>query len=256
MNSVTNTMDNNDAAERMKVSPVRFHIPYVRLSSFFPITLSQFESFKLGGPASTTTTTILKPTHRHVRSRSRNLSVSSSFSLPARPTDVPPVSSTSSGQPGAPANLSPVPSSKRNSHHRRRSSVSTRHESADLMGVSVANLPLSVSDDNINLGDKDSVRRRALWALEGKSDLNAFSKVEIPDIGTPELSAKKFEFCTCQLTITNLILLLITRYSYQAFLPCDWIHIRKCGRKARFVWETPYRFDLFKGAAPHACRGG
>ena len=254
MNSVTNTMDNNDTAERMRVSLVRFHIPYVRLSSLFPVTLSQFESFKLGGPASTTTNTTLKPTHRHVRSRSRNLSVSSSFSLPARPADVPAVSSTSSGQPGAPANLSPA--SKRNSHHRRRSSVSTRHESADLMGVSVANLPLSVSDDNINLGDKDSVRRRALWALEGKSDPNAFSKVEIPDIGAPELSAKKFEFCTCRLTMTDLILLLITRYSHQAILPCHWIHIRKCGWKARFVRETPYCFDLFKGAAPHACRGG
>ena len=58
------------------------------------------------------------------------------------------------------------------------------------MGVSVANLPLSVSDDNINLGDKDSVRRRALWALEGKPDLNTFSKVEIPDISTPELSGE------------------------------------------------------------------
>ena len=164
----------------------------------------QFESFKLGGPANTTT----NAAHRHARSHSRNISVSSTFSLPARPADVSPVSQTFSGQPGAPATLSSVPSSKRNSHHRRRSSVSTRHESADLMGVSVANLPLSVSDDNINLGDKDSVRRRALWALEGKSDVNAFSKVEIPDIGTPELSTKKFEFCAWRCPITNPTLLL------------------------------------------------
>ncbi|KAF9649303.1 hypothetical protein BDM02DRAFT_3128405 [Thelephora ganbajun] len=57
----------------------------------------------------------------------------------------------------------------------------------------LTNLPLSVSDDNINLGDKDSVRRRALWALEGKQDLNIFSRVEIPDISTPELP-KKFDF--------------------------------------------------------------
>ena len=165
----------------------------------------QFESFKLGGPASTTTNPILKPTHRHVRSRSRNLSISSSVSLPPPSTDVSPVQSTFPGQPGASANLSPVPSSKHNSHHRRRSSVSTRHESADLMGVSVANLPLSVSDDNINLGDRDSVRRRALWALEGKSDISTFSKVEIPDISTPELS-KKFDFCMCPLLLIHPII--------------------------------------------------
>jgi hypothetical protein len=61
-----------------------------------------------------------------------------------------------------------------------------------MMGISVTDLPLSLSDDNINLGDKDSVRRRALWALEGKSDNDSFSKVEIPDISTPELN-KKFE---------------------------------------------------------------
>lgn len=169
MNFETNAMD-NDVVERMR-----------------------FESFKLGGSASTTTNPILKPTHRHVRSRSRNLSISSSVSLPPRSADVSPVQSNFPGQPGASANLSPVPSSKRNSHHRRRSSVSTRHESADLMGVSVANLPLSVSDDNINLGDRDSVRRRALRALEGKPDFSPFSKVEIPDIGTPELP-KKLEF--------------------------------------------------------------
>ena len=100
------------------------------------------------------------------------------------------------------------------------------------MGVSVANLPLSVSDDNINLGEMDSVRRRALWALEGKPDLNTFSKVEIPDIGTPELSTKKFEFCTCKRTIANPALLLITRYSHQATLARPGIHIWKCGRKA------------------------
>lgn len=100
------------------------------------------------------------------------------------------------------------------------------------MGVSVANLPLSVSDDNINLGDKDSVRRRALWALEGKPDLNMFSQVEIPDIGTPEPSAKKFELCTCQRTISGPVLLLTIRCSHQAILPCHGVHIWKRGRKA------------------------
>ena len=60
------------------------------------------------------------------------------------------------------------------------------------MGVSLPELPSAHSDDNINLGDKDSIRRRALWALEGKPDL-AFSKVEIPDISSPD-DSKPFEF--------------------------------------------------------------
>lgn len=41
---------------------------------------------------------------------------------------------------------------------------------------------ISSSDDN---GEKDSIRRRALWALEGKPDagvLSSYSKVEIPDV--------------------------------------------------------------------------
>jgi hypothetical protein len=215
MNSVMDTTTDNDAGERTRASPVRFHLPYVRRSS----SSLQFESFKLGGPANTTTNTILKPTHRHVRSRSRNLSVSSAFSLPARSSDVSPVSPTFPGPPGAPANLPPAPSTKRNSHHRRRSSVSTRHESADLMGVSVANLPLSVSDDNINLGDKDSVRRRALWALEGKPDVNTFSKVEIPDISTPELPTKPFEFCTSHRIITDPAPLLIVASATKPSFP-------------------------------------
>ena len=84
--------------------------------------------------------------------------------------------------------------SKRNSHHRRRSSVSTRHESAEMMGVSVPDLPPSNSDDNVNFGEKDSVRRRALWALEGKADM-AFSKVEIPELSTPVLEKKLLDFC-------------------------------------------------------------
>jgi predicted nucleic acid-binding Zn-ribbon protein len=62
------------------------------------------------------------------------------------------------------------------------------------MGVSLPDLPFAHSDDNINLGDKDSVRRRALWALEGKPDL-AFSKVEIPDITSPDM-IKSFELPT------------------------------------------------------------
>ena len=86
------------------------------------------------------------------------------------------------------------------------------------MGVSVADLPLSVSDDNINLGDKDSVRRRALRALEGKPDLNTFSKVEIPDICTPELS-KKFDFRMCHSTVTNSAPLLTTLLATKPSFP-------------------------------------
>lgn len=118
------------------------------------------------------------------------------------------------------------------------------------MGVSVANLPLSVSDDNINLGDKDSVRRRALWVLEGKPGLNAFSKVEIPDISTPELP--KFEFCACNFVIIESTLLLTTCHSRQVFLPCHRVHIWKHGRKTRFVRKAPFRYDLFEGATSHA----
>lgn len=85
------------------------------------------------------------------------------------------------------------PSTKRNSHHKRRSSVSTRNESAEMMGVSVPELPQSKSEDNINLGDKDSIRRRALWALEGKPDAS-YSKVEIPELMSPD--GDGFDFCT------------------------------------------------------------
>ncbi|KXN86317.1 hypothetical protein AN958_10179 [Leucoagaricus sp. SymC.cos] len=61
------------------------------------------------------------------------------------------------------------------------------------MGVSLPELPPSNSDNNINFGDKDSIRRRALWALEGKPDVS-FAKVEIPDIATPDLEKPPFDF--------------------------------------------------------------
>lgn len=51
------------------------------------------------------------------------------------------------------------------------------------------------SEDNVNLGDKDSIRRRALLTLEGRTDVGAFSKVEIPELGTPELE-RRFDFPT------------------------------------------------------------
>jgi len=54
------------------------------------------------------------------------------------------------------------------------------------MGMSVPDLPPSTSEDNINLGEKDSIRRRALLALEGKADIT-FNKVEIPDFSTSDM---------------------------------------------------------------------
>lgn len=87
--------------------------------------------------------------------------------------------------PGSDRNSQSVSSTKRNSHHKRRSSVSTRHESAELMGISIPDLPPSASDDNVNFGEKDSIRRRALLALEGKPDV-AYNKVEIPDFSSSD----------------------------------------------------------------------
>lgn len=62
-----------------------------------------------------------------------------------------------------------------------------------MMGVSIPDLPTSVSEDNINFGEKDSIRRRALMALEGKADMS-FSKVEIPELSHDMPS---FEFGSC-----------------------------------------------------------
>lgn len=61
------------------------------------------------------------------------------------------------------------------------------------MGVSLPSIPISSSEDNINLGDKDSIRRRALWALEGKDARGTFS-VEIPELDAPEPPKRTFDF--------------------------------------------------------------
>lgn len=78
-----------------------------------------------------------------------------------------------------------APSSRPSSHHRRRSSVSTRRESAEIMGVSPATLAeLPTSDDS----DTNNLRRRALWALEGRREdgsqvnVGVYNKVEIPEL--------------------------------------------------------------------------
>ncbi|KAJ3808908.1 hypothetical protein F5876DRAFT_45044 [Lentinula aff. lateritia] len=143
----------------------------------------RFESFKLGKPLPASMT--LNQQHKHSRSHSRNGSISSAASLPLT------TSTNSDDLTVLPTtNSMPVLSSKRNSHHRRRSSVSTRHESADIMGL--PDLPASSSEDNII--EKDSVRRRALWALEGKQNDASFSKVEIPELSSPEVEKKMFDF--------------------------------------------------------------
>jgi hypothetical protein len=61
------------------------------------------------------------------------------------------------------------------------------------MGVSCVTLPMlstSNSEDNMSLGDKDSIRRRPLWALEGKPSPDGFSPVEIPELSTPEIERR------------------------------------------------------------------
>ncbi|THH33743.1 hypothetical protein EUX98_g474 [Antrodiella citrinella] len=151
----------------------------------------RLDSFKLGSVGPRTANRRSAPI-LHARSHSRKdssiSSIPSAISLPY----VSPISLIDT--PPASPNTSAT-SSKRNSHHRRRSSVSTRHESAELMGVTLPAIPLSISDDNINLGDKDSIRRRALWALEGKTDVGSFAKVEIPELGGGD-ARKPFDFPT------------------------------------------------------------
>ena len=73
------------------------------------------------------------------------------------------------------------------------------------MGVSLPSIPKSSSEDNINLGDKDSVRRRALWALEGKDAGGSFS-VEIPELDAPEILKRNFDFRACFAAYLRLLL--------------------------------------------------
>ncbi|KAF8665791.1 hypothetical protein AX16_000236 [Volvariella volvacea WC 439] len=169
------------------------------------VTRQKFESFKFGGANSLPSNVV--PKHAHSRSHSRNQSVVSLSSLSlstSKPSNFPEMSSFSfPANPPAhhstPSTSAPTPSnpapSKRNSHHRRRSSMSTRRESAEIMGLTLPDIPTSISDDNVNLGDKDSIRRRALMALEGKPDMS-FSKVEIPELTTPVMEKMMFDFST------------------------------------------------------------
>ena len=58
------------------------------------------------------------------------------------------------------------------------------------MGVALPALSASNSEDNMSLGDKDSIRRRALWALEGKPSADVFAPVEIPELSSPEIERR------------------------------------------------------------------
>ncbi|KAJ3979609.1 hypothetical protein F5890DRAFT_1478404, partial [Lentinula detonsa] len=64
--------------------------------------------------------------------------------------------------------------------------------------MGLPDLPASSSEGNII--EKDSVRRRALWALEGKQDNASFSKVEIPELSSNEDEKKMFNFSSKSFT--------------------------------------------------------
>lgn len=122
----------------------------------------------------------------HARSRSKTNSISSLSQLNLANSFV---SSQSATEMSSSASMNSRPSSlvgtrsRPASHHRRLSSVSTRVESAEVMGITLPDIPQSSSDDNINFGDKDSIRRRALLALEGRTEFGSDNAVvEIPQL--------------------------------------------------------------------------
>ncbi|KAI5124770.1 hypothetical protein M0805_005404 [Coniferiporia weirii] len=138
----------------------------------------------------------LSPTLTNGRTHSRNGSVTS-VPLSASSSSNSVLSMTSelstSSSDSRPSSLAGG-RSRPTSHHRRRSSVSTRVESAEMMGVALPDLPPSSSDDNVNFGDRDSIRRRALMALEGRNNFNfSTSTVEIPELSNQGVPQKSFE---------------------------------------------------------------
>lgn len=63
-----------------------------------------------------------------------------------------------------------------------------------MLGIALPDLPATSSEDNINFGDKDSIRRRALLVLEGRSEFSPSSRtVEIPDLNSAPVPQKFFE---------------------------------------------------------------
>lgn len=147
----------------------------------------------------------------HSRSHSRTGSLSTTFTFPLKPSTMNNVPIPSPTPPGTtltqpPPSLGtiydsaqPIPSgtapsgtisrSRPNSHHKRRSSVSTRRESAEIMGVSP---PECLNPDTDTVVDG---RRMALWALEGKGKTTrrpdfilGYTKVEIPELSETALN--------------------------------------------------------------------
>ncbi|KAG8716294.1 hypothetical protein FRC11_005124 [Ceratobasidium sp. 423] len=98
-----------------------------------------------------------------------------------------------------PCSQQTTPRPRPSSHHRRRSSVSTRRDSVDMMGFDPAALNTLKTLGENDKDDVSKVRERALLALEGKAPISKtrtvpeiiptmeFTKVEIPDWKTPDV---------------------------------------------------------------------
>ena len=105
------------------------------------------------------------------------------------------------------------------------------------MGVALPSIPISSSEDNINLGDKDSIRRRALWALEGRDSGGSFS-VEIPELDQPEVPKRSsFDFRTCFPDISYALPLRNNPASKPSFPPGVGSGFSK--RDSKFMASTP-----------------
>lgn len=118
-----------------------------------------------------------------------------------------------------------------------------------MMGVALPDLPPSTSDGNINLGEKDSIRRRALWALEGKPDL-AFSKVEIPDISTADMDKMLFDLCTYSCCYSDLIL------TYPSLEAVRCAVLWKCTQFQARLFQASRPIFFRQGPITYSCRGG
>ncbi|KDQ20625.1 hypothetical protein BOTBODRAFT_50697 [Botryobasidium botryosum FD-172 SS1] len=126
-----------------------------------------------------------QPARKRRNSHSRSDSVSLSI-----PMSGPPMQTKAPAAPSSPGSNSPPPgahsSTARPSHHRRQSSVSTRRESADVMGV-IAPVDHELESGSLNgRAPGDESRANALRALEGINLVTGFAKVEIPEWKTPD----------------------------------------------------------------------